>query len=63
MLKFSDGVSIDTSGELRKLTLSDGIYVVGNGMLVPVDTNKDAEELIEKLGGTVEKKDSSSIDI
>jgi len=49
MLKFSDGVNINTSGELRKLRLSDGLYVVGQGMLIPVNDDKEAEELIKKL--------------
>ncbi len=49
MLNFSDGVSIDTSGELRKLRLSDGLYVVGQGCCIPVNDDKEAEELIKKL--------------
>ena len=40
-LKFSDGIEIDTSGELRLLELYDGWYVVGEGRLIPV---KDEEE-------------------
>ena len=40
-LKFSDGIEIDTSGELRLLELYDGWYVVGEWRLIPV---KDEEE-------------------
>ena len=51
MLRFSDGVNIDTSGPLRTLTLPDGHYVVGNNMLIPVDSLKAAMDLIRKMGG------------
>jgi len=49
MLKFNDGVSIDTSGELRRLQLPDGLYVVGQGMLIPCNSEEEVKELIEKL--------------
>jgi len=48
LLKFSDGVSIDTSGPLRTLELSDGFYVVGQGMLIPVDSREKALEIISQ---------------
>jgi hypothetical protein len=48
MLRFSDGVEIDTSGPLRVLTLSDGHYVVGNGMLIPVNSLEDAQKIIQR---------------
>jgi hypothetical protein len=35
MLHFTDGVSIDTSGDYRPLKLKDGWYVVGHGMSIP----------------------------
>lgn len=46
MLKFNDGVNIDTSGPLRKLRLSDGLYVVGNGMCIPVNSEEEANNFI-----------------
>lgn len=49
MLRFSDGVSIDTGGELRRLELSDGLYVVGQGMMIPAKDEKEVEELLEKF--------------
>jgi hypothetical protein len=49
MLNFNDGVSIDTSGKLRPLHLTDGWYVVGNGMLVPVKDLVEAKALIAKM--------------
>ena len=45
-LKFSDGIEIDTSGELRLLELYDGWYVVGEGKLIPV---KDEEEGLSRI--------------
>lgn len=51
MLRFSDGVEIDTSGPLRTLTLPDGHYVVGNNMLIPVDSLTAAHEMIQRIRG------------
>jgi hypothetical protein len=50
-LNFTDGVSIDTSGPLRILLLEDGFYVVGRGNLIPVSSQQEAEETIEKMNG------------
>jgi hypothetical protein len=50
-LNFTDGVSIDTSGPLRILLLDDGFYVVGRGNLIPVSSQQEAEETIEKMNG------------
>ena len=47
MLRFNDGVNIDTSGELRVLKLSDGLYVVGEGMLIPVSSYEEAQSIIK----------------
>ena len=47
MLRFSDGVEINTSGPLRILTLSDGHYVVGEGMLIPVGSKEEAQKIID----------------
>lgn len=47
-LKFSDGVSIDTSGPLRVLELSDGFYVTGCGILIPVESEEKALEVIKR---------------
>lgn len=53
MLRFSDGVSIDTSGEQRCLALHDGLYVVGEGMCIPV---KDAEEANATINSILKRK-------
>ena len=49
MLRFSDGVNIDTSGDLRVLHLHDGFYVVGQGMLIPVANKEEAEQRILEM--------------
>jgi hypothetical protein len=46
-LKFSDGEEFDTSGPLRPEKRFDGWYVIGNGMLIPVDSREEALEYIE----------------
>ena len=49
MLKFSDGEEFDTSGELRVEAREDGYYDVGGGMMIPVDSRQEGEELIRDL--------------
>ena len=49
MLRFSDGIEVDTSGELRPLRLKDGWYVVGAGMMAPVNDLDEAREVIRKM--------------
>jgi hypothetical protein len=45
-MKFNDGMTFDTSGALRVVHKRDGYYVMGNGMLIPVDS---AEEGLEEI--------------
>jgi len=45
-LKFSDGIQVDTSGPLRTLELPDGWYVVGEGKLIPVKDEEEAESWV-----------------
>jgi hypothetical protein len=52
MLRFSDGINIDTSGPLRTLTLHDGHYVVGGGVLIPVNSLEEARAIIAKKSGS-----------
>ena len=51
ILRFSDGVNIDTSGPVRMLELEDGLYVVGNGQLIPVNSEEEANRIIDNLTG------------
>ena len=48
MLRFNDGMNFDTSGPLRLTRRSDGWYVIGKGMLVPVADATEGREFIEK---------------
>lgn len=48
-LQFSDGMSFKTDGPLRVTRKSDGWYVVGQGMLIPVQDAKEGRELIQEL--------------
>ncbi len=48
-LRFNDGVVIDTAGRLRVLRLRDGYYVIGEGMCLPVESRKEAVELIADI--------------
>lgn len=47
ILNFSDGVSIDTSGPLRRLELKDGLYVVGEGKLIPMNTEEEVKSYLD----------------
>jgi hypothetical protein len=49
ILRFSDGVNINTSGPLRPLCLADGWYVVGEGSCTPVYDKEEALELIAEI--------------
>jgi hypothetical protein len=49
ILKFSDGIKVNTSGELRPLNLPDGWYVVGEGKLIPVKDKEEAKSLIKMM--------------
>jgi hypothetical protein len=55
-MKFSDGVSFDTTGELRIQWRPDGLYVVGRGMLIPVNSKEEGRELISKLNSDTSKR-------
>lgn len=46
MLRFSDGVNIDTSGPMRTLKLKDGWYAVGEGFLIPCVDREEAQKIV-----------------
>ncbi len=48
-MKFSDGMEFDTSGQYRLTHRSDGWYVVGNGLLLPVNTPEDGQKVIVEM--------------
>jgi hypothetical protein len=49
LLKFSDGEEFETSGEPRIIRRTDGLYVCGKGMLIPVDSLDEALLIVENL--------------
>ncbi len=51
-LRFNDGIDFDTSGPLRLSLRRDGMYVVGEGMLVPVLDAHEGRQLIENINKT-----------
>jgi len=55
MLSFNDGNKVDSSGELRIVRLSDGMYVAGEGMMIPVCSRGEAEDLIKNLRKDIDK--------
>ena len=60
-LRFSDGVDFDTDGQLRIEQRFDGLYVVGQGMLMAVRSRKEGEDFIRnqnkpKVGQRVKTK-------
>jgi hypothetical protein len=55
ILKFTDGMEINTAGEYAVIRKSDGLYVVGHGMCCPVDTSKEGEDLIKTLSAPKDK--------
>lgn len=48
-LRFNDGISFDTSGEYRIERRRDGLYVVGKGMMMPIDSREEGEEFIAQM--------------
>ena len=50
-MRFSDGMEINTQGTYRIISKSNGLYVTGNGLIIPVDTEKEAQEILSKLKG------------
>jgi|TARA_R100001129_G_scaffold147560_1_gene109015 hypothetical protein len=47
MMRFNDGMKFDTSGPLRTVRKSDGLYVVGEGWMIPVSDHKEARSIID----------------
>jgi len=49
-MRFSDGMTFNTeTKKLRTVEKSDGWYVVGRGMLIPVSTREEGRELIKEM--------------
>jgi hypothetical protein len=48
-IRFSDGMTIQTGGEYRVIEKSDGLYVVGHGICVPVNSYQEGNQMIADL--------------
>ena len=55
MLRFNDGVEIDTDGAPRILRLFDGLYVVGAGYSIPVRDEIEARTELDRLRERIER--------
>ena len=49
MATLPSGVEVDVSGGLRVLEIENGFYVVGQEMLIPVNSREEGLEEIRKL--------------
>lgn len=49
MLRFSDGETFDLDGELRIEARRDGLYVLGGGLMIPVESREEGQQLIREL--------------
>ena len=48
-MRFSDGMEFNTDGEYRLTFRSDGWYVVGGGMLLPVRDAEEGQKVINEM--------------
>lgn len=48
-LRFDDGVTFEPQGDLRVERRRDGYYVVGRGVVSPVDSRDEGEEMIAEM--------------
>jgi hypothetical protein len=48
-LRFTDGMTIDKSGDLRTIRERDGWCVVGQGHCIPVRNEQEGERIIRDL--------------
>ena len=48
-LKFNDGEEFNVNSPLHKEHRKDGWYVVGSGILIPVNTEEDADKTINDM--------------
>ena len=48
-LRFTDGVEFNVGGPLRVEHRRDGWYVVGNGLLIPVDSAEEGRAIIREM--------------
>ena len=49
IIRFTDGVEFDTSGDYRIELRDDGFYIVGRGLLMPVADIIEGEWMLREL--------------
>lgn len=49
MINFNDGKQFNTNCDLMVTRCNDGFYVIGNGYLIPVDSEEEGMEVMKKL--------------
>tara|TARA_Y100000593_G_scaffold95131_1_gene200531 strand:- start:61193 stop:61369 length:177 start_codon:yes stop_codon:yes gene_type:complete len=49
ILRFTDGVTLNTDGKLRVVRKKDGYYVLGEGMSIPVESREEGKEIIKQM--------------
>ena len=62
-MKFSDGMEFDLSGPMRIEERSDGLYVVGNNMLIPVNSIEAGLSIIRKEDPNYEIDEDDNDDV
>ena len=53
ILRFSDGMEFDLSGELRMELREDGWYVVGGNILKAINSEEEGEAYIKQLNNLI----------
>jgi ribosomal protein L36 len=48
-IRFSDGEVFDTDCKLQIIRRYDGLYVIGQGMLIPISTREEGRQIIEDM--------------
>jgi hypothetical protein len=54
ILRFSDGMTIETGGEYRVIETADGLYVVGHGFCIPVSDRLEGDRTMADLKARME---------
>ena len=62
MLRFSDGEKFSTAGPLHLTRRSDGWYVVGQNMLIPVQDVAEGHKIIQEMRALDELKEAQHAD-
>jgi hypothetical protein len=56
-IRFNDGMEINTSGPLRIIQKRDGLYITGDGLLIPIRDTSEGRDIIHGLEKTKKRRD------